>query len=118
MIGFVAMIGFIPDTILLALLTSTILAGLRRSTGLTFQTRQLITNAEAAKVFGFYLRTGEWVFEQLAGYAKGSKFFKYDPNVTVTEVKKQVSGFAEGIKAAAALAGEFAGAGAAEKKDQ
>lgn len=102
------MIGFIPDTLFLAVLTSTILAGLRRSTGLTFQTQQLIANPTGAKVFSVYLGAGEWFFERLAGYAKGSKLFKYDPNVTVAEVKNQVSGFAEGIKAAAALAGEFA----------
>lgn len=66
-------------------------------------------------MFGVYLGSGEWVFERLAAYAKGSKLFKYDPNVTVAEVKNQVSGFAEGIKAAAALAGEFAGAGAGAK---
>lgn len=69
-----------------------------------------------------YLGGGEWVFERLASYAKGSKYFKYDPNVTVAEVKNQVSGFAEGIKAAAMLAGEFASAGggasAADKKDE
>lgn len=110
------MIGFIPDTLFLALLTSTILAGLRRSTGLTFQTTQVVANPTGAKAFGVYLGAGEWVFERLAAFAKGSKYFKYDPNVTVAEVKNQVSGFAEGIKAAAALAGEFSGAGAADKK--
>lgn len=105
--------GFIPDTLFLAVLTSTILAGLRRSTGLTFQTQQLIANPTGAKVFSVYLGAGEWFFERAASWAKGSKYFKYDPNVTVAEVKNQVSGFAEGIKAAAALAGEFAGSSAA-----
>lgn len=111
------MLGFIPDTLFLAILTSTILAGLRRSSGLTFQTKQLITNPTGAKVFEVYLGAGEWVFERALSYAKGSKYFKYDPNVTVAEVKGQVSGFAEGIKAAAALAGEFAGAHAGNKEE-
>ncbi|PSS02420.1 hypothetical protein BD289DRAFT_421914 [Coniella lustricola] len=99
--------GFIPDTLFLALLTSTILAGLRRSTGLTFQTTQLIANPTGGKIFSIYLGAGEWTFDRLAGWAKGSKFFKYDPSVTVNEVKSQVSGFAEGMKVAAALVGEF-----------
>lgn len=99
--------GLIPDTLFLALLTSTILAGLRRSTGLTFQTSQLITNPTGAKVFSIYLGAGEWTFDRLTGWAKGSKYFKYDPSVTVNEVKNQVSGFSEGMKVAAALVGEF-----------
>lgn len=110
--------GIIPDTIFLAVLTSTILAGLRRSTGLTFQTAQLVANPTGAKVFSVYLASGEWVFERMVGWAKGSKFFKYDPNVTVAEVKNQVNGFAEGVKAAAALAGEFGGFGAGEAKKE
>ncbi|KAF3760298.1 hypothetical protein M406DRAFT_244287, partial [Cryphonectria parasitica EP155] len=60
----------------LAVLTSTILAGLRRSTGLTFQTQQLIANPTGAKVFSFYLGSGEWLFDRLVGWAKGSKYFK------------------------------------------
>lgn len=112
--------GIIPDTLFLALLTSTILAGVRRSTGLTFQTQHLIANATGAKVFNVYLGAGEWTFERAASWAKGSKYFKYDPNVTVAEVRNQVGGFAEGIKAAAALAGEFAGkaGGEAAAKDE
>ncbi|CAN8095259.1 unnamed protein product [Discula destructiva] len=109
--------GLIPDTLFLALLTSTILAGVRRSTGLTFQTQQLVTNPTGAKVFTVYLGAGEWVFERMAVWAKGSKYFKYDPQVTVSEVRSQVSGFAEGIKAVAALAGEFGGAEAAKKDE-
>lgn len=109
--------GLLPDTLFLAVLTSTILAGVRRSTGLTFQTQQLVANPTGAKVFSVYLTSGEWVFERMIGWAKGSKYFKYDPNVTVAEVKNQVSGFAEGIKAAAALAGEFSGASAAGKEE-
>lgn len=108
--------GLIPDALFLALLTSTILAGVRRSTGLAFQTQVLVTNPTGAKVFGVYLGAGEWVFERMAAWAKGSKYFKYDPQVTVKEVRNQVSGFAEGIKAAAALAGEFSGA--AGKKEE
>lgn len=53
----------------------------------------------------------------MVSWAKGSKYFKYDPNVTVAEVRSQVGGFAEGIKAAAALAGEF-GAGMGGKKEE
>lgn len=110
--------GIIPDTLFLALLTSTILAGVRRSTGLTFQTKALVANATGAKAINVYLGAGEWVFERVAGFAKGSKYFAYDPQVTVSEVRSQVSGFAEGIKAAAALAGEFGGAAGAAKKDE
>lgn len=109
--------GIIPDTLFLALLTSAILAGVRRSTGLTFQTQQLVASPTGAKVFSVYLGAGEWFFERLAAWAKGSKYFKYDPQVTVSEVRSQVSGFAEGIKAAAALAGEFGGSGVAAKEE-
>lgn len=52
----------------------------------------------------------------MVGWAKGSKYFKYDPSVAVAEVRGQVGGFAEGIKAAAALAGEF-GAGMGKKEE-
>lgn len=45
----------------------------------------------------------------MVAWAKGSAYFKYDPQVTVAEVRSQVGGFADGIKAAAALAGEFGG---------
>ncbi|KAJ4420450.1 hypothetical protein N0V82_004327 [Gnomoniopsis sp. IMI 355080] len=109
--------GIIPDTLFIALLTSTILAGVRRSSGLTFQTQQLVTNPTGVKVFSVYLSAGEWVFERMVAWAKGSKYFKYDPNVTVAEVRSQVGGFADGIKAAAALAGEF-GAGLGTKKEE
>lgn len=104
------MFGFLPDTLFLALLTSTLLAGLRRATGLTLQAQQLVpaNNAVGAQVLGWYLSGGEWAFGRLAAYAKGSKYFKYDPDVTVAQVRSQVGGFADGIKAAAALAGEFA----------
>lgn len=57
------------------------------------------------------------VFERMVAWAKGSAYFKYDPNVTVAEVRNQVGGFADGIKAAAALAGEF-GAGLGTKKEE
>lgn len=104
------MFGFLPDTLFLALLTSTLLAGLRRATGLTLQAQQLVpaNNAAGAQFVGLYLSGGEWAFGRLAAYAKGSKYFKYDPDVTVAQVRSQVGGFADGIKAAAALAGEFA----------
>lgn len=110
--------GLIPDTLCLALLTSTILAGVRRATGLTFQTAQIVTNPTGAKALTVYLGAGEWVFERLAAWAKGSKYFKYDPAVTVSEVRSQVSGFADGIKAAAALAGEFGGNSAGAAKEE
>lgn len=105
--------GLIPDALLLALLTSTILAGVRRSTGLTFQTAKLVgpNSPTAARAFSTYLGAGEWLFGRCAAWAKGSKYFRYDPEVTVAEVRSQVGGFAEGIKAAAALAGDFAGKG-------
>lgn len=53
--------GLLPDTLFIALLTSTILAGVRRSSGLTFQTEQLVTNPTGVKVFSVYLSVGEWV---------------------------------------------------------
>lgn len=53
--------GLLPDTLFIALLTSTILAGVRRSSGLTFQTEQLVTNPTGVKVFSIYLSVGEWV---------------------------------------------------------
>lgn len=53
--------GLLPDTLFIALLTSTILAGLRRSSGLTFQTQQLLSNPTGVKVFSVYLSAGEWV---------------------------------------------------------
>lgn len=60
--------GFIPDTLFIALLTSTILAGVRRSSGLTFQTEQLVTNPTGVKVFSVYLSVGEWVSRCLSIY--------------------------------------------------
>ncbi|KAG8156955.1 hypothetical protein KVR01_013177 [Diaporthe batatas] len=94
------MVGLIPNTLFLVVITSTLIAGLRRGSGLTFQTTQ-IQNATGAKVASIYLAVGEWAYERLVGFARGSKYFKYDPNVTVDGVKDQVNEFTQGIKAAA-----------------
>jgi hypothetical protein len=94
------MVGLIPNTLFLVVITSTLLAGLRRGSGLTFQTNQ-IQNATGAKAVSIYLAIGEWAYERLVGFARGSKYFKFDPNVTVDGVKDQVNEFTQGIKAAA-----------------
>ncbi|KAK8070049.1 hypothetical protein PG994_006665 [Apiospora phragmitis] len=92
------MLGFLPDLALLAFLSSTVLAGVRRTTGQTLQTRQLVTNALGAQALSFYLGVGEWALERLAGYARGSKYFAYDPAVTANLVKNQPRELLEDIK--------------------
>lgn len=92
--------GLIPNLLFVVVITSTILAGLRRGTGLTFQTQQ-IQNATGSKLMSVYLAVGEWAYDRLAGFARGSRYFRNDPNVTVDGVKDQVNEFTDGIKAAA-----------------
>lgn len=90
-------LGFIPDTLGLAFLVSTILAGLRRSTGQTFKTG-MIRNAIGAQVMGIYLGLGEWALDRLTGYARGSRYFHYDPNATIDWAKKQPREFLKDIR--------------------
>lgn len=92
--------GLIPNFLFLVVITSTLFAGLRRGTGLTFQS-QKIQNATGAKAMSVYLAVGEWSYDRIAGFAKGNRYFKYDPHATVDGVKGQVSEFTDGIKAAA-----------------
>ena len=92
--------GLIPNLLFVVVITSTILAGLRRGTGLTFQVQQ-IQNATGSKFMSVYLAVGEWSYDRLAGFARGSRYFKYDPSATVDGVKEQVNEFTDGIKAAA-----------------
>lgn len=94
------MVGMIPNALFLVVITSTILAGLRRGTGLTFQTKQ-IQNATGSKCMAVYLAIGEWSYDRMAGFARGNRYFKYDPNATVDGVKGQVNEFTDGVKAAA-----------------
>ncbi|KUI73542.1 hypothetical protein VM1G_09108 [Cytospora mali] len=94
------MVGMIPNFLFLVVITSTIFAGLRRGTGLAFQT-QKIQNATGSKLMGVYLAIGEWAYDRMAGFARGNRYFKYDPNVTVDGVKGQVNEFTDGLKAAA-----------------
>lgn len=92
--------GLIPNFLFLVVITSTLFAGLRRGTGLTFQS-QKIQNATGSKAMSVYLAVGEWAYDRMAGFARGNRYFKYDPNATVEGVKGQVSEFTDGIKAAA-----------------
>ncbi|KAK7961742.1 uncharacterized protein PG986_002567 [Apiospora aurea] len=61
-------------------LVSTVLAGMRRSTGLTpsFQTSQIMgeNNKEANKWIEKYLGVGEWVMDTSVAMAGSSSFFK------------------------------------------
>lgn len=61
-----------------AVLISTVLAGIRRSTGLTFQTNQLTggEKSEANKWVEKYLGAGEWVMDQSVAIAGSSGWFK------------------------------------------
>lgn len=92
------MLGFLPDLALLAVLSSTVLAGVRRTTGQTLQTQKLVANALGAQALSFYLGVGEWALERLAGYARGSKYFAYDATVTANMVKNQPRELLDDIK--------------------
>ncbi|KAF3017807.1 hypothetical protein E8E14_010191 [Neopestalotiopsis sp. 37M] len=60
-----------------AVLISTILAGMRRSTGLTFQSKQIGgDNADTNKWIEKYLGVGEWVMDQSVAIAGSSPWFK------------------------------------------
>ncbi|KAI1492756.1 hypothetical protein F5X96DRAFT_326831 [Biscogniauxia mediterranea] len=63
-----------------AVLISTILAGMRRSTGLTFRTERLIgdnkDNGSMGKWVDQYLSVGEWVMDQSVAVAGSSGWFQ------------------------------------------
>ncbi|KAI1193133.1 hypothetical protein F5X97DRAFT_315218 [Nemania serpens] len=60
-----------------AVLISTILAGMRRSTGLTVRSERITgENTEMNKWVGKYLGVGEWVLDQSVAFAGTSKFFE------------------------------------------
>ncbi|KAJ8114838.1 hypothetical protein ONZ43_g4809 [Nemania bipapillata] len=60
-----------------AVLISTILAGMRRSTGLTVKSERITgENGEMNKWVTKYLGVGEWVLDQSVAFAGTSKFFE------------------------------------------
>ncbi|KAK4177789.1 hypothetical protein QBC36DRAFT_345168 [Triangularia setosa] len=61
-----------------AVLISTILAGMKRSTGLTFQVDQIGEQESDPfrKFMNRYLGVGEWVMDQSVAIAGSSKWFK------------------------------------------
>ncbi|KAI1182674.1 hypothetical protein F5B17DRAFT_435390 [Nemania serpens] len=60
-----------------AVLISTILAGMRRSTGLTVRSERITgENTEMNKWVTKYLGVGEWVLDQSVAFAGTSKFFE------------------------------------------
>ncbi|KAI0466277.1 hypothetical protein F4859DRAFT_519296 [Xylaria cf. heliscus] len=60
-----------------AVLISTILAGMRRSTGLTVKSERITgENGEMNKWVNKYLGVGEWVLDQSVAFAGTSKFFE------------------------------------------
>ncbi|KAI0002857.1 DUF1748-domain-containing protein [Xylariaceae sp. FL0662B] len=61
-----------------AVLISTILAGMRRSTGLSFRTERVSIgdNKEANKWVEKYLSIGEWVMDQSVAVAGSSGWFQ------------------------------------------
>ncbi|KAI1845483.1 hypothetical protein JX265_012418 [Neoarthrinium moseri] len=60
-----------------AILISTVLAGMRRSTGLTFQSKQITGESpDANKWIEKYLGVGEWVMDQSVAIAGSSPWFK------------------------------------------
>ncbi|KAI0533365.1 hypothetical protein GGR58DRAFT_506417 [Xylaria digitata] len=61
-----------------AVLISTILAGMRRSTGLTVKSERITgeNNGEMNKWVNKYLGVGEWVLDQSVAFAGTSKFFE------------------------------------------
>ncbi|KAI0859701.1 hypothetical protein F4860DRAFT_515678 [Xylaria cubensis] len=60
-----------------AVLISTILAGMRRSTGLTVRSDRITgENGEMHKWVNKYLGVGEWVLDQSVAFAGTSKYFE------------------------------------------
>ncbi|KFY14482.1 hypothetical protein V492_02590 [Pseudogymnoascus sp. VKM F-4246] len=62
-----------------AVLISTILAGMKRSTGLTpsFQTEKITDNKDVKKWIDSYLDVGEWVMDKSVTIAAASGWFKH-----------------------------------------
>ncbi|KAI1314115.1 hypothetical protein F5Y03DRAFT_389596 [Xylaria venustula] len=60
-----------------AVLISTILAGMRRSTGLTVKSERITgESGEMNKWVNKYLGVGEWVLDQSVAFAGTSKYFE------------------------------------------
>ena len=60
-----------------AVLISTVLAGMKRSTGLTFKTENIAgDNKEAQKWMNKYLDVGEWVLDSSIAIAGNSGWFE------------------------------------------
>ncbi|KAF4594456.1 hypothetical protein GQ602_000069 [Ophiocordyceps camponoti-floridani] len=60
-----------------AVLISTVLAGMKRSTGLTFRTEKVSgENREVSKWLDKYLGVGEWVMDQSVAIAGSSGYFE------------------------------------------
>ncbi|KAF5010130.1 hypothetical protein FDECE_3676, partial [Fusarium decemcellulare] len=60
-----------------AVLISAFLAGMKRSTGLTFKTDKVAgDNKEASKWLDKYLGVGEWVMDQSVAIAGSSSYFE------------------------------------------
>lgn len=58
-----------------AILISAVLAGIKRSTGLTPKTRD-IESKDIRSVVDRYLGLGEWVMDVSIGYVGGSSYFE------------------------------------------
>ncbi|OBT86637.1 hypothetical protein VE02_04428 [Pseudogymnoascus sp. 03VT05] len=56
---------------------STILAGMKRSTGLTFNTDKITDNKDVKKWIDTYLDVGEWVMDKSVTIAAASGWFKH-----------------------------------------
>ncbi|KAI0204352.1 hypothetical protein F4808DRAFT_456802 [Astrocystis sublimbata] len=69
-------LGRIGHYALDAVLISTILAGMRRSTGLTVKSDRITGDNEMNKWVTKYLGVGEWVLDQSVAFAGTSKFFE------------------------------------------
>ncbi|KAF8852819.1 DUF1748-domain-containing protein, partial [Acephala macrosclerotiorum] len=59
-----------------AVLISTILAGMKRSTGLTFKKDTLTENKDVQSWIEKYLGVGEWVMDQSVAIAGSSPYFE------------------------------------------
>lgn len=58
-----------------AVLVSAVLAGIRRSTGLTFNSNSL-ENSEFKGIVVKYFSVGEWVLDTSSAFLESSKYFK------------------------------------------
>ena len=70
------MLGRLTHYAVDAVLISTVLAGMKRSTGLTFKTERASgENKEMSKWIDKYLGVGEWVMDQSVAIAGSSGWF-------------------------------------------